>query len=198
MSRLKYSDLVFVSQNRSKLQEYSIVLGIPDLKWSDIQVSESQHVDLHVLIQEKALAIKTKLPKIPFFVEHTGLIIEGWKGLPGGLTRQFMERVGCNGICRMMKDFGEHERSAIARAVIGLYIPQTDQITVCQGDSFGTIALEPRGKASFGVFGWDPIFIPEGDSRTYGEMTLLEKNATSMRTKVVHELSKYLDKHFEL
>ena len=194
MSKLKLSSLVFVSRNKDKYREYSAILGIPDLKMSEISIVEIQDVSLHACMREKIERIKPQLPYIPFFVEHTGLIIHAWRGLPGGLTGTFMATVGNEGICKMLKAYEGLERRAKARVVLGFFYPDAGIVTF-QGEVMGTIAPEPRGTNNFG---WDPIFIPEGDERTYGEMTLEEKNRTSMRKRLAEDFVDYLTDHFEL
>jgi XTP/dITP diphosphohydrolase len=49
---------------------------------------------------------------------------------------------------------------------------------VAEGLTSGVLVLPPRGTEGFG---WDPVFEPEGSSRTYGEMTAGEKDAISHR-----------------
>jgi XTP/dITP diphosphohydrolase len=194
MSKIKLSSLIFVSRNKNKHREYCDILGITDLKMSEMSIIESQDVSLHACVREKIEELKPKLPSIPFFVEHTGLIIDAWRGLPGGLTGIFMATVGNEGICKMMRAYEGPERVARARVVLGFFYPDAGIVTF-QGEVTGAIASEPRGELNFG---WDPIFIPEGDKRTYGEMTLEEKNKTSMRRRVAERFADYLADHFQL
>lgn len=53
----------------------------------------------------------------------------------------------------------------------------------------GSIARSARGR---GGFGYDPIFVPKGDRRTFGEMGLEEKNAVSHRARAVDALGAFL------
>jgi XTP/dITP diphosphohydrolase len=94
----------------------------------------------------------------------------------------------------MMTAYKGSERLARARVVLGYYYPDSGR-RIFQGEVIGTIAPEPRGTSNFG---WDNIFIPEGSTKTYAEMSLDEKNQTSMRKKAVDEFKKFLDLHFEL
>src|SRR5436189_22791 len=119
MTKLKFSSLVFVSSSQEKYLEYVSLLGIADLKLSRITVTELQSMILEYLVEEKIKAIQPQLPTSPFFVEHTGLIIDAWKGLPGGLTHIFMNTVGNEGICKMMRTYRGGERTARAKVVIG-------------------------------------------------------------------------------
>jgi XTP/dITP diphosphohydrolase len=193
MSKLKLSSLVFVSRSQSKYKEYSILTGISDLRLSQITVTEPQSMNISFLVEDKIKIISPQLPDIPFFVEHTGLIIDAWRGLPGGLTHIFMDTVGNQGICKMMNAYKEGERTARAKVVIG-YFHQSSGMQTFEGEVAGMIAQQPRGTNNFG---WDPIFIPNGDTRTYAEMSLEEKSKTSMRREAVGKFLGFLMQHFE-
>lgn len=194
MQKLKYSSLGFVSGNTSKFEEYRALLGIADLKFYEIAVTEPQTMNLESLVEEKIERIARQLPSTPFFVEHTGLLVDAWKGLPGGLTGVFMQTVGNDGLCKMMTAYRGNDRVARGRVVIGYYY-QEHGTYITHGEVVGTIATEPRGSNRFG---WDPIFIPNGSKLTYGEMSLEEKNQSSMRSRAAEALTKYLELHFEL
>ena len=60
---------------------------------------------------------------------------------------------------------------------------------VVEGAVAGTLSLEPRGTNGFG---WDAIFIPEGETRTFGEMTAAEKDARSHRRNAWQQLRERL------
>lgn len=70
-----------------------------------------------------------------------------------------------------------------------LLLRQGDEHEVFHGECLGTIAEAERGK---GGFGYDPIFIPEGETRTFGEMSLKEKNKVSHRARAVEALLAHL------
>jgi XTP/dITP diphosphohydrolase len=196
MSKIPYSSLYCVASQEEKYKELCLLMGLADLKWAKIRIIEPQNMNLHSLLEEKIERVKTQLPYDPFFVELTGLLIDSWKGLPGGLTRVFMDTLGndISVFCKMMQAFSGDDRIARAISVIGYYNPDGANLTF-EGETIGSIAPSPRGKKNFG---WDPIFIPEGSTKTYGEMTLEEKNQTSMRRIAVDKFMKYLDAHFEL
>jgi non-canonical purine NTP pyrophosphatase (RdgB/HAM1 family) len=194
MAKMKFSSLVFVSRSLNKYKEYKTLMNMPDLKLSQIHVTEPQSMNLEFLVEEKIKVIRPQLPDAPFFVEHTGLIIDAWKGLPGGLTDVFMDTVGNDGICKMMSSYKGDDRAARAKVVIGYY-HQSSGIQTFAGEVTGTIVNQPRGTNNFG---WDPIFIPDGDTRTYAEMSQPDKNRTSMRRVVVDIFMPYLLQHFEI
>lgn len=194
MAKLKFSSLVFVSRSNSKYREFISLMGISDLKLSQITITEPQSMNLEFLVEEKIKMIRPLLPNTPFFVEHTGLTIDAWKGLPGGLTQVFMDTVGNEGICKMMHAYRGDDRTARARLIIG-YNYQSSGIKTFTGEVAGSIAKEPRGANNFG---WDSIFIPNGDDRTYAQMSFDEKNRTSMRRQAVDNFLGYLMQRFEL
>lgn len=194
MPRMKLSNLVFASSSREKYNEYKSLLGLTDLKLSEIIITEPQSMNLHYLAEEKIKETRQKLLNTPFFVEHTGLIIDAWKGLPGGLTHIFMDTVGNEGILKMLSAYKGIQRSARAKVVIGYY-HQSSGLQTFEGHISGTIALKPRGLNNFG---WDPIFIPVGQDKTYVEMDLEEKNRNSMRQEAAAKFLRYLLQHFEL
>lgn len=195
MSKLHYSSLTFVSGNKDKHREYCDLLGISDLKLSLIPVTEPQSLNVHLLVERKIESVRVQIPgEVPFFVEHTALSIDAWKGLPGGLTPLFMNTVGNDGICKMMTAYKGVDKGARAKVVIG-YFHFDSGMLLFEGEVTGRIAEKPRGSNNFG---WDPIFIPDGDDRTYGEMSLAEKNETSMRKAASVKLVSYLNNHFEL
>lgn len=192
MQKLKYSSLVFASGSRRKHKEYQILLSLPDLKLSEVPVEDPQDLNVERLVRKKVEVVKNILKDTPFFVEHTVLEIDAWKGLPGGLTGVFMRTVGYEGICTMMQAY--EQRTATAKTVIGYYYNNNLKIFV--GAATGKIAREPRGKTDFT---WDHIFIPDeglDEKTTYAEMGE-RKHKISMRKKAAMEFVKYLSRHFE-
>ena len=173
----KYPTLYFISGNKNKYEEFRSLLGLADLRMAAREVLEIQTRLLEILARKKVEEVQASMPGLPFFVEHSGLEIRALKGLPGGLTSEFMDTVGNEGICRMLQAW-PNERGAQAVAVIG-YSSPAGRIELFRGEIAGSITHEPRGKQGFG---WDPIFLPDGSDKTYAEMTADEKNRLSMRT----------------
>jgi non-canonical purine NTP pyrophosphatase (RdgB/HAM1 family) len=106
-------------------------------------------------------------------IEDTGLYIAAWDGLPGALVKWFVQRVGVQGICQMLQAFTD--RRAWAESILAVH---DGQLRTYRGRIEGSIAVEPAGDAGFG---WDPIFIPLGAEKTFGEMAPAEKDQYSMR-----------------
>jgi XTP/dITP diphosphohydrolase len=114
-------------------------------------------------------------------VEDTGLYVDALGGLPGALVRWFLLTIGPAGICALIPPGAD--RAATARSAVALC--DGDDVAILVGETRGAIAAAPRGA---GGFGWDPIFIPEGASRTFAEMDLEEKFRYSMRRRALQRL----------
>lgn len=192
----KFTSLYFISGNRSKYEVYDSILDTIDLKWSEIEIEETQSLLYDVIIEGKIQKARSKLPNLPFFVEHSGINIRKWNSLPGGLTGTFMKCVGNDGICKMMQSYElPEEREAVATAVLG-YCSPDGTFEIFRSDLPGTISASPRGEDGFG---WDAIFIPDGHDKTYAEMAEEEREQVSVRRIVANKLfNTVIRQHFEM
>jgi XTP/dITP diphosphohydrolase len=123
---------------------------------------------------------------IPCVVEHGALHIDSLNGLPGGISKVVWDKIG-DKICDILPE--TQKRSATAKSVVGYCDGR--QIHLFSGETRGEIAEASRGDRKFQ---WDPIFIPEGLSQTYAELTLDEKKVYSQGTKAWKKLIDFLTK----
>jgi non-canonical purine NTP pyrophosphatase (RdgB/HAM1 family) len=168
-----------VTKSYNKRAEFERLLGV-QVEQFELELPELQAVQVEDVVAYKAEYAFAAAGKRPVMIEDTGLFFDAWNGLPGALIRWFEESVGAAGICRMLAGFPE--RSALARTIIATY---DGQLRLFRGEVAGTIAPEPRGANGFG---WDSIFIPAGDTRTFAEMAPAEKDRFSMRRRAVEAL----------
>ncbi|MBK9374610.1 MAG: non-canonical purine NTP pyrophosphatase [Holophagales bacterium] len=126
---------------------------------------------------------------VPVLVEDSGLSLPAWKGYPGPLTKYAVGAVGEAGFARLAHAWGDPRAEAVSN--LGLAWPGASpaDVVVAEGRVAGTLAPEPRGANGFG---WDVIFIPAGETRTFAEMSVEEKNARSHRAKAFAELAALL------
>ncbi|MFQ5837163.1 MAG: non-canonical purine NTP pyrophosphatase [Thermoplasmata archaeon] len=118
-------------------------------------------------------------------VDDSGLFISSLRGFPGVYSSYVYRTIGCGGILKLVR--GSEDREAVFEARFGLL--SGGKTLVFEGRCPGIISEEERGR---GGFGFDPVFIPEGHSKTFAEMSLAEKNALSHRGRAVEELVRYL------
>lgn len=162
----------FATKNENKLHEASEILG-QNLEQISIELFEPQGVDVEAVVREKAEDAFHETGKF-VLVEDTSLEFVAWNGLPGALIKWFLQTVGNEGILHMLA--GETNRKAVAKTAVGFFDGTRSHIFL--GEIRGTVSEEVRGS---GGFGWDPIFVPDGSSKSFAEMTPTEKNSISMR-----------------
>lgn len=115
----------------------------------------------------------------PLFIDDSGLFVESLKGFPGVYSSYVFKTVGCEGILKLMQ--GVEDRKARFECCIG-YMEPGGEPFISEGVARGSISREMAGT---GGFGYDPIFVPEGDTRTYAQMDIPEKNAMSHRGRAI-------------
>lgn len=175
--------LIFITGNKNKLEEVKSIL--PEIESLDIDLDEIQSLDAHEVIKHKLnQALEHKQGE--FIVEDTSVDINSLNGLPGPFIKWFLKTVGINGIYNMVKG---QDNKAVARVIIG-YAKNKEKIYFFEGETNGQI-VEPRGDSDFG---WDPIFLPNGYSKTFAEMSQEEKNLISMRKIAFNKLKDFLNK----
>jgi non-canonical purine NTP pyrophosphatase (RdgB/HAM1 family) len=175
--------MIFATGNHQKLKEFESILGIK-LNHSDLDLEEIQSVDVEEVAVHKAKQAYGLL-KEPVIVEDTGLYFEELNGLPGALIKFFVKKLTLDQICSLI----EENRKAVAVTCIAYFDGQ--EIKTFKGETKGEIATEPRGNNGFG---WDPIFIPEGYSQTFAEITSEEKEYKFMRSEAIKKLKNSIDK----
>jgi len=163
--------LYFITGNKNKLEEVQSIF--PEIEGIDIDLPEIQSLDAQEVIREKLRAAQEKHIG-EFIVEDTSLYISGLHGLPGPLIKWFMDSIGNNGIAKMAAAF--NSQSAEAKTIIG-HAKEDGSVNFYEGVVKGKIVI-PKGESEFG---WDPIFMPDGYTQTFAEMTREEKVNISMR-----------------
>lgn len=177
--------ITFITGNKSKAEQLALHLNHP-VEHKKLDLVEIQSLDPEEIIEHKAKEAYKQI-NTPVLVEDTSLIFHALGKLPGPLIKWFLTELDNEGLCRILD--GYEDRSALARVFFGLY--DGKELKMFQGEMKGTIAKSPRGKRGFG---WDPIFIPEGQSKTWGEMDDEEQKQTSMRRIALKQLEGYLKK----
>ena len=126
------------------------------------------------------------------FSEDTGLEVDALSGEPGVKSARYAgeNRSFDANIEKLLTNLeAVDNRAARFRTVISLLIDGKE--TLFEGVCEGTITEEKRGRAGFG---YDPVFIPAGAAKTFGEMDLEEKNRFSHRKKATEKLVAFLNK----
>lgn len=184
-------EALFVTSNPNKAREAADILGL-ELHSVALDLPELQSLDVAEVAANKAVTARESLgfPDSPILVEDSGLEIEAWNGMPGALTKWFLKSIGNEGLLKMLSAYSDRS----ARAVCAVAVAHADgSVRVFVGEVGGSIAHESRGS---GGFGWDPIFVPEGYTKTYAELGA-RKNQDSHRARAFEAVYKALRAGFE-
>ena len=191
--------LVFATNNKHKLQEVRDIVG------DRVEVLSLAEIGCHDDIPETAdtlqgnALIKARhiYEKYGFdcFADDTGLEVEALDGAPGVYSARYAGEE-CNSEANMQKLLqnltGKNNRNAQFRTVIALIINGEEKLF--NGIVKGTIATEKKGESGFG---YDPVFVPEGYSESFAQMSSEKKNSMSHRFRATQQLGDYLKENYD-
>ncbi len=186
--------IIFATNNENKVSEVKSILNkkfrIISLKEAGINIDIPEPFNLlEENAREKAKVIY-KISRQNCFSEDTGLEVESLGGEPGVKSARYAgeNRSFENNIDKLLTKLASKEnRNAQFRTVICLICSGKEDFF--EGICKGTIIAERRGSSGFG---YDSVFIPDGSSKTFAEMTMAEKNIFSHRKKAMDKLTDYL------
>ena len=186
--------LIFATNNQHKIAEIKAVLGnefeIITLQEAGILIDIPEpHDTLEANAGEKSKTIY-RLTNKNCFSEDTGLEVAILNGDPGVKSARYAGEGKSfqNNITKLMKELeGKQNRTARFRTVISLIMD--DKEYLFEGICKGAIGETEKGNNGFG---YDPVFIPDGSSLTFAEMTMEEKNKFSHRKKAMEKLINFL------
>ena len=167
----KSYDVIFASSNIHKYEEAKEILaefGI-ELEFFKTDLVEIQDDSLSKIALQKALNAYEKCKK-PVIIEDDGLFIDSLSGFPGPYSSYVFKTIGNNGILKLIGD----NRDAQFVAIIA-FCDSSNKPTLFESSVAGTISKNIQD----GGWGYDPIFIPEKQNKTYAE--LANKNNLSHR-----------------
>lgn len=179
------ANFYFNTVNASKVAEIKEIFSgfCAPVKFLKNEILEVLSNDITTVITAKAQDAYKKC-RVPVIVEHGGLLIKHLNEFPGALSKPMWDLMS-DKICELIPSGAD--RSAIA--ISGVCYCDGKQSHVFIGETKGLIADKSAG--SFG-FQWDPIFIPEGDTRTYAEMPQSDKLGYSQAAKAYKALQVFL------
>ena len=189
-------DILFFSHNQKKIIEIKQIFKDSKIKIYDLnsfkKIKEPKETGTTFSLNAK---IKSKygqqLFDMPCFADDSGFCVEALKNNPGVKSKRFLEKFSNNNkafeyiISNVVK---KKNNKAFFVTAISLTLKENHHITFL-GKISGTVSLEPKGTNGFG---YDPIFIPENNIKTFAEMNLEEKNVISHRKIAITKLKSFL------
>ena len=186
-------NLIFATNNRHKLTEVSQILG------DTIELTTLAECGITEEIPETSPTIQgNALQKARYvwertgrscFADDTGLEVDALNGAPGVRSARYAtdgHDFDANVTLLLRNLEGVTERSAQFRTVVALILDGEEYLF--EGIVRGHITSERFGE---GGFGYDPVFVPEGEVMTFAEMIPEAKNAISHRGRAIAELAKW-------
>ncbi len=201
--------LVLATRNEHKVHELRQILGglVDEVGLDIVSAAEVDGPDVpetevtfvgNARLKAVALAQATGMPAV---ADDSGLAVEvlggspgvfsaRWSGTTGGADqpRADRDRANVRLLLEQVEDVPDEHRAAAFVCAAVLALPD-GTIESTEGRVEGTLGREPRGRNGFG---YDPIFVVAGDTRTLAEYTDTEKNAISHRGRAFRELAPIL------
>lgn len=191
---LKIKQLIFASHNPGKIAEIKELLapygievlssadaGLPDVEETGKTFEENAYIKARAAAQAR---------HIPCIADDSGLCVDAIGGKPGVYTARYAPNrdfdLGMDKLLKELNDTNPQNRAAHFSCVIVIAYPD-GAYKAFEGRVDGNIATQKTGKAGFG---YDPIFIPTGYTRSFAEFSSEEKNKISHRGRA---LQKFID-----
>ena len=187
-------ELIFATNNKHKIREISALLHDRYRLISPEELGITGDIPEYGRTLEenalhKARVIFEKCGK-DVFADDTGLEVESLGGAPGVHSARYAgeEKNSTANIAKLLQQLaGVHNRKARFRTVIALIMNRKEYLF--EGTVSGGIIETARGTEGFG---YDPVFVPQGYSKTFAELPLSEKNAISHRSEAFRKLLHFL------
>ncbi|WP_312313498.1 RdgB/HAM1 family non-canonical purine NTP pyrophosphatase [Empedobacter brevis] len=186
-------ELIFATHNNNKVKEvkkmlpsYLSMKSLTDIHFFDEIEETGETFEENAQLKAKIIFEKTGKN---IFADDSGLVIEALNGAPGVYSHRYAGTGRDeDNIAKALKELeGKTNRKAYFISVFCLILNEKEYFF--EGRVNGTIATEILGDNGFG---YDPIFIPDGHTKSFAQMTAEEKNTISHRGKAVEKLNEFL------
>ncbi len=173
--------ITLVTGNPGKLKEWQAILPAnSDIKFvmQELDLPEIQSMDLQAIVEDK-LSRAYDVLKVPVVVDDVSIGLDGMANLPGPFFKFYEKALGPTALLQLAKKPGE---AATIICTIGYYDGKQKIYAV---GKVHVSVVEPMGGNGFG---FDQVVVPEGQTRTFAEMSPAEKNAISHRQMAIKEM----------
>ena len=197
--------LVLASLNRAKAAEIARILSDEGVDFEVLSLADFPQVELppetaetfadNALAKARHAAATLGMAAV---ADDSGLEVDALGGAPGVLSARYAGEAAsdedrCRKLLAAMLEV-PHDRRAARFHCAAAYATPEGQVLLAEGTCEGTIAREPSGS---GGFGYDPVFIPQGEKRTMAQLTSAEKHAISHRGHAFRKLAKLIREQLE-
>jgi len=188
--------LIFATNNQHKVKEIRNILNdrfhIITLQEAGIDIDIPEpHDTIEANASEKSKTIHS-ITRQNCFSEDTGLEVEALNGEPGVKSARYagVEKSFQKNIDKLLLNLKlKTNRKARFKTVISLILNEKEYLF--EGICDGSITELQKGNEGFG---YDPVFVPDGSTKTFAEMSTEEKNIFSHRRKATEQLIEFLNR----
>lgn len=189
--------LYLATQNPHKVEELATLLqGQFELRTVQDLGLEEEIPETGKTLQENSLLKAQFIAQryqVTCLSDDSGLEVEALGGAPGVYSARYAgePKNDRKNLELLLKNL-EHINQRQARFVTVLTYHEQGQYFQFEGEILGNITLQAQGS---GGFGYDPVFQPEGESRTFAEMSLQEKNQMAHRARALQKFKRFVDEN---
>ena len=182
--------LVIASHNPGKVEEIGALLapfGVEAVSAGNLGLPEPEETgdtfEANAALKAHAASAGSSLPAL---ADDSGLVVPALGGAPGIYSARWAgpNRDFGAAMARVERELGGKDRSASFVAVLALAWPD-GHLELFRGEAPGRLVWPPRGERGFG---YDPMFVPEGGTQTFGEIEPVEKHKISHRARAFAKL----------
>uniref|UniRef100_A0A6V2NI74 XTP/dITP diphosphatase n=1 Tax=Ditylum brightwellii TaxID=49249 RepID=A0A6V2NI74_9STRA len=197
----KQLNIAFVTGNEMKKKEMQMILtshgatrgpdentSLVKLRSVNVDLPEIQEVSTEAIAKNKAIQ-GAQLANGPCVVEDTSLQFSALGGMPGPYIKWFQQKLGSDGLYKILYAYEDKSATAVCTLAFCPY-PHADPV-LFTGRTEGTIVEPVLGRG----FGWDSIFVPNGEDEPFSCMSTEKKNSLSHRGKAVRQWADWLGKN---
>lgn len=196
----KKLNIAFVTGNAMKQREINMILSnnaatsdddgksFVNLRILDVDLPEIQEINTEAVAKNKAIQ-GAQLAGGACVVEDTSLEFNALGGMPGPFIKWFQDKLGSDGLHKILIGYEDKSAAAVCTLAFCPY-PHADPV-VFTGRCEGTIVEPIEGRG----FGWDSIFVPDGQTEPFSCMETEEKCKISHRGKAVVQWADWLDQN---
>jgi XTP/dITP diphosphohydrolase len=182
--------LYFASSNKNKFLEIENLLekekGIK-IHFSKVILKEIQSESIIEVAEDKVKKAFNMIKK-PVIVEDDGLFIKDLNGFPGIYSSFVFKTIGNKGILNLLKD--NENRKASFTSIFSFFDGKIIESFSGETTGYITTKILPEG------WGFDPIFKPENEDKTYSQIDILKKNEISHRSKALRKFLEWYDQRY--
>ena len=187
-------DLLFATSNKNKVLEIKKVLpkkfnikSLDDIGFCEEVPENENTIERNAIFKANYIYKKYNLN---VFADDTGLEVDSLNGKPGVHSARYagISKNSTDNINKLLKKLkNKKNRKARFKTIIALIL--NSKIHTFEGVVEGIITKKPKGENGFG---YDPVFIPSGYTKTFGELSIEEKNSISHRSLAMNKLIDFI------